>query len=130
MKRVEFLLITLMVLCAFVFLNACGKHSDDNTGGTPSQPVTYTYNQQPCTQNIISLYDRINQACSRTRSYRQHRNCMSLAQAFLAQYPRLNCRMALYPGYSTRYKYTSISETDIYKKMEESNPSKDVNGLR
>lgn len=121
MKRTEYLLITLMALCIFTFLSACGKKSDNSAvepATYPNNNVVYSYNQQPCSSEILSYYDRMNRSCDYARSRRERRHCVAMAHAFLAQYPQINCNIANYSRHSSRYKNPSISEEHIRNKME------------
>jgi hypothetical protein len=116
MKRVEYLLIALMSLCAVIFIGACAKKSSESMVQTPNSPATtYPYNQRPCSNQIIHRYERILNRCNYARTYRQQRECSSLINLFIAEYPQINCRVVYYPGYSPRYNYKSISEENIRK---------------
>lgn len=126
MRRTEYLLITLMTICIFAFLSACGKKSD-NTAGVPVDPgvastqMSYAYNQRPCSEQIIYSYNQIVRTCDNAYSRREHRHCLALAQTFLAQYPQINCSMQAYPGYSPQYRYKNISEEKVRNKMNRAN---------
>lgn len=50
MKRVEYLLIALMSLCAVIFIGACAKKSSESMVQTPNSPAT-TY----LTTNVPAL---------------------------------------------------------------------------
>jgi hypothetical protein len=128
MKRLEFLLIALMAVCALTLLNACVKKNGGSavTSNESAYGQSNGYNNSnasSCSSQMVYQYQEMLYVCNNAYSWNDRRQCRYLIESFINQYPQVYCNSG--SSYNSSYSYKStqnsksvtISSAHLRKKL-------------